>query len=90
MWAARETGRIIPPSWRGQVAIKRVWIAPGCINCGLSEMTCPEVFCTDPGDGTARVVEDADFSRHEEQIRLAAEECPVGVIHFEEDTGRAA
>lgn len=72
------------------MAINRVWIAPGCINCGLSETTCPEVFTTDEETGDAKVVEGADYSLYEEEIKQAAEECPVGVIHYEEDQVSAA
>jgi ferredoxin len=67
------------------MAITRVWIAPGCINCGLSENTCPEIFSTNPEDGSAEVVEGMDCSLFEEEIKQAADECPVSVIHYEED-----
>ena len=72
------------------MAITRVWIAPGCINCGLSETTCPEVFTTDEDTGDAKVVEEVDYSLYDVEIKQAAEECPVGVIHFEEDEASGA
>jgi ferredoxin len=63
------------------MAIKRVWIEEGCISCGLSEGTCPEVFhVTD----RSRVRPGVDFSKHEKAIKDAARNCPVEVIKFEE------
>ena len=66
------------------MAITRVWIEEGCITCGASEANCPEVFLVDYGLGTAKVIEGVDFSLHEEEIKAAAEECPVDVIKYEE------
>ncbi len=67
------------------MAITRVWIEEGCITCSASEANCPEVFLVDYDLGTARVIEGVDFSLHEEEIKLAADDCPVDVIKYEED-----
>ena len=63
------------------MAITRVWIEPGCIACGLSEETCPEVFRVTPAG--AEVIPGADLVRFEQAIRDAAEGCPAEVIKFE-------
>jgi len=62
------------------MAIRRVWIEPGCIGCKLSETICPDVFKVDE---EARVIEGVDFSQYELQIMQAAEACPVEVIRYE-------
>ena len=49
--------------------------------CGLCEDICPDVFELD--DDTAIVKEGADFSANEEDIKEAAESCPVEVIQYE-------
>ena len=64
------------------MAITKVWIEEGCTSCGLCEETCPEVF---EMPEEAIVKEGADFSANEDCIKEAAEECPVEVIHYEED-----
>jgi ferredoxin len=63
------------------MAITRVWIEPGCISCHYSEATCPAVFHV--GDQGAVVRPGADLAAHEQDIRDAAEGCPVQVIRFE-------
>jgi ferredoxin len=63
--------------------ITRVWIERGCIACHQSANHCPEVFHVRPTG--ARVREDVDFSRFEDEIREAASACPVKVIKFEEN-----
>ena len=67
------------------MAIKRVWIEEGCITCSASEANCPEVFLVDYDLGTARVIEGVDFAPYVEEIKSAAEDCPVDVIKYEED-----
>lgn len=62
------------------MAIKRVWIEEGCTACGLCEDICPEVFEL-TGD-EAEVKEGVDLNNYEEQIREAAESCPVDVIFY--------
>ena len=64
------------------MAITRVWIEDGCISCGQSEANCPEVFKVK--DKGAMVIEGADYSTFEENIKKAAEGCPVEVIKYEE------
>ena len=62
------------------MAITKVWIEDGCTVCNLCEETCPEVFeVTDD----ACTVKEADYSAHEDEIKEAAEDCPVEVIKYE-------
>jgi ferredoxin len=67
------------------MGIVRVWIEDGCVTCGNSEEVCPEVFEIDIEAETSIVLNCDDFSAYEDQIRLAAESCPVQVIKFEEN-----
>lgn len=66
------------------MAITKVWIEEGCVACNLSAENCPEVF--DRPDPTLPTVvrPGADYAKHEQQIKLAAQVCPVQVIKFEE------
>lgn len=61
------------------MAISKVWIEEGCTACGLCESTCPEVFEV---LDEAVVKEGVDFADYEEQIKEAAEDCPVEVIKY--------
>lgn len=61
--------------------MKKVYIVPGCISCGTCESVCPEVFEV---KAVAEVKEGADLDSHEEEIKEAAEICPVSVIKYEE------
>ena len=54
----------------------------GCISCGLCAGTCPEVFQM-ADDGLAEVYR-APTGEKEEQVRMAADGCPVAVIHIED------
>ena len=66
-----------------KMAISRVWIEDGCISCGLAEDICPQVFKL--SDNTSNtVIEGADLSSYEAEIKEAAENCPVGVIMYED------
>ena len=65
------------------MTITRVWIEDGCISCGLAEANCPEVFKV-PDNSPNTVIEGADLSSYETKIKEAAEDCPVGVIMYEE------
>ena len=64
------------------MAITRVWIEDGCISCGQSEANRPEVFKVK--DKGSTVIEGADYSTFEENIKEAAKGCPVEVIKYEE------
>ena len=66
------------------MAITRVWIEEGCITCGMSELNCPELFKIDQPLGTSTVLSGVDFAPIEEEIKQAAEGCPVEVIKYEE------
>ena len=63
------------------MAIKRVWIEEGCTACGLCEELCPEVFKV---EDLATVIEGVNYDDYEEQIKEAAESCPVEVIKYNE------
>lgn len=61
------------------MAINKVWIEEGCISCGNCEAICPEVFQVND----ISEVQDVDFNAYEDQIKEAAESCPVDVIRCE-------
>lgn len=63
------------------MAIKNVIIEEGCTACGLCEEICPEVF---EMPDEAQVIKGADFSKHEDNIKEAADSCPVEIIKYEE------
>ena len=65
--------------------IARIWIEDGCISCSLCQDVCPDVF--EVRDGETCVVRPgaaANFRALDDEIRLAAEDCPVEVIQIEE------
>ncbi len=62
------------------MSIKKVWIEDGCTSCGICETICPEVFEL---EDVAVVKEDANFSDFEDEIKEAADSCPVDVIKYE-------
>lgn len=62
------------------MAINKVWIEEGCTACGLCETTCPDVF---EMPDEAIVIQEADYSAHEDEIIEAAESCPVEIIKYE-------
>ena len=68
--------------------IRRVWIDEGCIACDLCEDLCPEVFEV-PAGRTSLVRK--KYERHlgradiQENVREAADNCPVEVIKIDED-----
>ena len=64
------------------MAIKKVWVEDGCISCGLCEEMAEDIFEVDE---VSEVKEGADFAANEEEIKAAAEGCPVEVIKFEEE-----
>lgn len=61
--------------------IKKVWMEEGCIACGACEIACPGVFRI---EDIAYVNEGVDFPKFTEQIKEAAEGCPVEVIKYSE------
>ncbi len=63
------------------MAIKKVTIEEGCISCGVCEATCPEVF---EMPELAEVKPGVNLNEYEEEIKEAAENCPVEVIIIEE------
>lgn len=63
------------------MSIKKVTIGDDCTACGLCEEICPAVF---EMDDLAVVKEGADFAANEEDIREAADNCPVETILIEE------
>jgi ferredoxin len=66
--------------------IRKVWIEEGCISCSLCQDICAEVFRVDDGEDCV-VREDAPrhFEGKDEEIREAAQDCPVEVIRFAEE-----
>lgn len=52
-----------------------------CIGCGVCAQICPDVFRI-ADDGLSELIASADG--FEEQVREAADSCPVEVIHTEE------
>ena len=53
-----------------------------CIGCGLCAELCPRIFSM--GDFTARVSSATVTADIEEDLRAAAEDCPVAAISFAE------
>ncbi len=64
------------------MAITKVWVEDGCTACGLCEDTCPDVFEI---DDYSEVKADAVIEGNEDEIREAADNCPVEVIQFKEE-----
>ncbi len=65
------------------MGIKKVWIDEGCTVCNLCEDTAPEVF--EVTDDSCLVRENVNFNDHEDEIREAAEGCPVEIIMIEDE-----
>ncbi len=63
------------------MSIIKVVIEDGCTACGLCSDICPEVFEL---QDEAVVIEGADLSKYTEEIKEAAESCPVEVITYKE------
>lgn len=47
-------------------------------------MNCPEVFKIKDETGSSSVIGGVDFSLYEDEIKKAAEDCPVEVIRYQE------
>jgi ferredoxin len=62
------------------MAIKKVWIEEGCTACGLCEEISPDVFVV---DDEAIVKEGVNYNDFGEEIKEAADSCPVEVIKHE-------
>ena len=62
------------------MALSKVWIEDECTACGLCESICPEVFEI---QDIAVIKEGVAFSDYEDEIKEAAESCPVEVIKYE-------
>jgi ferredoxin len=61
--------------------MKKVWIEPGCITCGLCEFLAPKIFeVTD----ISHVRTQAPIEKEEAAIESAVSQCPVSVIKYEE------
>ena len=63
------------------MAIAKVWIVDGCIKTRLCEETAPEVFRV---EDVATVLEGVNFADYTEEIKDAADSCPVEVIKYSE------
>lgn len=61
--------------------MKKVWVENGCIVCRACEMLAGEVFVVT--EETALVRPDADLTS-DENVREAADVCPVEVIRYRE------
>ncbi len=61
--------------------MKKLWIEPGCITCGMCEFVAPKVFeVTD----ISYIKPDARIEENHQEIVLSVQECPVSVIHYED------
>jgi len=63
------------------MSIKKVWIDEGCTACALCAELCPDVFAM---EDEATVIEGITYADHEQNIKEAADCCPVGVIKYSE------
>jgi ferredoxin len=62
--------------------ITKVWIEEGCTACGICQDTCPDVFGAD-SNGEAFIKANYDVLANEQEIKEAAESCPVEIIKYE-------
>ena len=64
------------------MSIKKVRIEEdNCTACGMCEDICPNVFKIEV---VASVIKGVDFSKYEEEIKDAVENCPVSIIKYSE------
>lgn len=63
------------------MAIKKVWMEEGCTSCGLCADICPDVFEI---QDIAVVKNSADYTAHSDEIKDAAESCPVEIIKYKD------
>ncbi len=65
--------------------MKKLWIEPGCITCGMCEFIAPKVFeVTD----ISHIKSDVNLVEHESEIELSVKECPVSVIKYEDSVSK--
>ena len=61
--------------------VKKLWIEPGCITCGMCEFIAPKVFeVTD----VSHIKPDFNEDENAQLIEQSVKECPVFVIKYEE------
>jgi len=61
---------------------KKVKIMPGCIGCGLCQALAPKIFkVTD----VSQIKEEVDCEKYKNEIKEAAESCPVKIIMYESE-----
>jgi len=61
--------------------VKKLWIEPGCITCGMCEFIAPKVFeVTD----ISHIKQNFNQVENNELIEQSVKECPVFVIKYEE------
>ena len=61
--------------------MKKLWIEPGCITCGMCEFIAPKVFeVTD----VSHIKLGFDQEENADLIEQSVKDCPVSVIKFEE------
>jgi ferredoxin len=61
--------------------MKKAFIKPGCIGCGLCEHIAPEIFTV---NNVSTINPDTDWATHQEKLLQAAQACPMQVILLEE------
>ena len=62
--------------------MKKLWIEPGCITCGMCEFIAPKVFeVTD----ISHIKPDFNQVENHDLIEQSVTECPVSVIKFQEE-----
>jgi ferredoxin len=61
--------------------MKSVWIEPGCTTCGTCEFIAPEIFEV---SDICHVRAGSNLIKNKEQIKEAAQACPVSVIKHQE------
>ena len=59
----------------------KVKIEEGCIACGVCVDSCPDVF--QMGDDVAEVINENVPEQFQDQVKQAAQDCPVDVIIIE-------
>ncbi len=70
------------------MAITKVWLEESdCISCEACESNCPEVFAMEEGECIVKpeAGEATVLAEKTEEIKEAADACPVDCIKFEEN-----